>query len=116
MPPTFPTIKRPKAKDRPAANPVTVTEHVRANVRDNLEYRFREFLNEGTPEELRLMDSILMDSDSSTLVYVGEPDLELANSFEREISRGVRWVRVPCDLRDKVVTFVELLTEREAAA
>ena len=42
----------PKAKDRPAANPVTVTEHVRANVRDNLEYRFREFLNEGTPEEL----------------------------------------------------------------
>jgi hypothetical protein len=110
------TCSWPKAKERETASPATVTEYLRANVRDALEYRFREFLNEGKPEELRLMDSVLMDWSSSTPAYVGDPDLELGNSFERELARGVRWVRVPEDLRDKIVTFVQLLTEREDAA
>ena len=110
----------PKREDKAAAgtDPKTVTDYIRAEVRHQLEFHWDWFLSSATPEEIRFMDMVLMDWDSThTSSFAYDPaELEIGNSFEREINRGVRWVKVPHELRDKVVDFVELLTKPIKAA
>ena len=94
--------------------PNTVTEYVRRDVRGALELQFGLFLGNATPEELCFMESVFTDHNCSSTHQIDAGELEIANSFEREISRGVRWVRVPHKIRDKVVAFVEMLTPEDA--
>lgn len=103
------------ASSDPDATPDrNITELLREDVRGRLESRFEEFLAAAIPEEIRFLESVLADWDSSSLHSIDELQLEIANSFEREIGRNVRYVRVPWKLRDKVISFVELLTKAAA--
>lgn len=95
--------------DGSEAEPTNISELIRQNFRGELKDHFAYFLSNAPPEEIRFLNGVLNDwlSEAGSL---NSPQLEIANSFEREIGRGVRWVRVPRDLRDKVVEFISLMT------
>lgn len=97
--------------DGSKAEPTNISELIRQNFRGELTDHFTYFLGNATPEEIRFLNGVLNDWLSGAGHSLSAPQLEIANSFEREIGRGVRWVRVPSRaLRDKVVGFLSLLT------
>jgi len=93
----------PAKEERPAK---TATEMVRANVREKLRVRFEEFLYEGQPEELRLLESILALYESEG---PGEFECRLAEVFMYELGSKDTFVRVARGQVTAVKNFVNFL-------
>ena len=75
-----------------AVEPTTITDQIRANVREDLEDRLEAFLGRANPEEVRFLFEVMgnYESRSSISPMASGAELALGNAFAYELGRGDR--------------------------
>ncbi len=99
--------------DQTHAEPfITVTEMARACIIRNLQAHFKGFLAAARLDELYLLDSILMDHDSSNLgPDCKEAEIPLAEAFMTALDSDDTYVKVPGECIEAVEEFLKQLNE-----
>ncbi len=111
--------RRTRRKSPAAVAPKTITELIRANVREELEVLLDQFVGRGTPEELRFMSEVMRTYGSfSHGVPTGtSTELAIGQAFISEIEgAGDIYLRIPERLREKVEVYAEALIAVEDRA
>lgn len=109
--------RKNKRNDPPAFEPKTITDRIRANVREELTDQFEKFMGTASPEEQRFLAEVLVDYESRhSAAEVGEHELYLGMAFEYQLGQPRAHVRVPERLLDKVQKYVDALLAVEDRA
>jgi len=104
------------AKSEPKhEQPKTVTEMLRANLRGNLEDRFRDFMARARMQELYLMNDVLGNFESEGC-SVDDEDAEsmLARAFLMELCTDYSYLKIPDDHVEAVEEFLKHIDEAPA--
>ncbi len=99
-------------RDSPAAvEPKTVAERIRAEVREDVERQFEEFLDRGTPEEMRFLREVLTDHESRSHLTPLSSDAEMAlgQTFDFALGDSRVYLRIPERIADQVQDYVRAL-------
>lgn len=107
----------PKRQDKANPAPNTVSEQVRANLRDNLMDSINDFMANARMHELYLLHNVLMSFESqNTGSFSEEAESILASAFMYEIDGNKTYVKVPRKYIDLIEQYVRLLSGEKCEA
>ncbi len=90
--------------------PKTISDTIRANRRELLEERFKDFMGDANPEEITFLGEVLSWHTSMHSTWGnGYESLYIANAFELEIGRNREYVRTPPHLTEAVEEYIKVM-------
>jgi hypothetical protein len=99
-----------KRAEPPAFVPATVTDRIRANVREDLIDQFKDFMSQASPEEQRFLYEVFGNFDSRHhCAEHGSDEIFLGDAFTFAIERSQCYMKVPEHLIDKVQAYIDAL-------
>jgi hypothetical protein len=109
--------RKNRRPDMPHVEPHSITERIRANTREDLASSFEDFMQQASPEEMRLMHAVMMDWESRHHVAeAGKNEMYLGMAFEYQLGHPRCYVRIPDHMVDRVEKYVEALRAIEDKA
>jgi hypothetical protein len=88
-------VKRTKLEVGERPEPADVVGRIRENVREECVRNLQDLLESASPEEHRLLNSVICTYTSAHNSVAGYGDMGLASSFQEEINNGYEYLRVP---------------------
>ncbi len=112
------TWRKNEMPSQPHLEPKSITDRIRANFREMARGSFENFMSGASPEEIRLLWSVLDNWDGRHHAPEhGRDEIYIANAFLIEIDRGdLSHVRVPEHLVDRVQKYLDALRAIEDKA
>jgi hypothetical protein len=102
--------RKNKLNPVPVLEPKSITDRIRANVRETLAGMFEEFLAVSSPEEQRFFLDVLRSfSSRNHPAEGGDSELFIATAFENELGRDRCHIQVPERMVDRVQAYVDAL-------
>jgi len=106
-----------KRKEFPESDAKTISEQIRTNGRDLLNDDFEEFLRDATPEETRLLTSILNTRNNGPWDRIkGSEEILLGMAFGYELGQNETYIRIPRGFRGKTQKYIDALQAIEDKA
>jgi hypothetical protein len=95
-----------------------IVERIRETARTHCQSELQEFIEHGSPEDIRLMHAVMVNYGSGhypALTDTVQCDAGLASAFMEEIDSKQNYVRVPSGMMHEVEGYIEALTKVRAA-